>query len=89
MVWGHGDLSRAGHGNHKKLSVIKLAHPPTLGGDNDDPVTLRLCVTCPPATWEPQGQLEWEGFPLRDHRHKQIDHANKFPPYRHPNSCQR
>lgn len=28
MVLGHGDLRRAGHGNHTKPSVTKLAHPP-------------------------------------------------------------
>lgn len=54
MVSGHGGLSRAGHGNHTKLSVTKLAHPPTLGGDSDDPITLRLCRTCPPSTVEPK-----------------------------------
>lgn len=54
MVSGHGDLRRVGHGNHTKPSVKKLAHPPTLGGDSDDPITLRLCMTCPPATLEPK-----------------------------------
>lgn len=59
MVSEHGDVRRAGHGNHTKPSVTKLAHPLTLGGDSDDPITLRLCVTCPPATLEPKAN--WVG----------------------------
>lgn len=63
MVSGHGDLRSAGHGNHTKLSVTKLAHPPSLGGNSDDPITQRLCMTCPPTTLDPNIPIEWEGFP--------------------------
>lgn len=54
MVSGHDDLRKAGYGNHTKPSVTELAHPQTLGFDSDDPITLRLCVTCPQATLEPK-----------------------------------
>lgn len=47
---GHGDLRRAEHGNHTTLSVTKLAHPRSLGGNSDDPITQCLCMTCPPTT---------------------------------------
>lgn len=53
MVSGHGDLRRAEHGNHTRLSVMKLAHSPSLGGNSDDPTTQSLCMTCPPATLDP------------------------------------
>lgn len=71
MVSGHGDLRRAEHGNHTRLSVTKLANSPSLGGNSDDPVTQSLCTTAPPATLDP-GANGVGGFTsLRDHHNKQ------------------
>lgn len=53
MVQGHGDLRRAEHGNHMKPSAKKLARPPSLASNSDDPITQRLCMTCPPTTLDP------------------------------------
>lgn len=89
-VQGPGDLRRAEHGNHTRLSVTKLAHSASLGGNSDDPVTQSLCATCPPATPDP-GANRVGGFlpPLETITTNKQAPQNKFPPHRRPNHCQR
>lgn len=89
MVQGPGDLRRAEHGNHTRLSVTKLAHSASLGGNSDDPVTQSLCTTCPPATPDPGANRVGGRTSLRDHHNKQTGPQNKFPPHQCPNHCQR
>lgn len=63
MVLGHGDLRRAGHGNHTKPSVTKLAHPPEVWAVTV--MTPSHCAFVWPVLqllWIPR-PIEWEGFP--------------------------
>lgn len=86
MTWGEQDMAAI---PSRQLQSWHI--PPILGIDSDDPITQRLCMTCPPASLEPKGN--WVGggffFLLSNHHNKQIETANKFPPNQCPNNCQR
>lgn len=46
--------------------IYEVGTSPSLGGNSDDPVTQSLCVTCPPATLDPQANRMGGFTSLRD-----------------------